>query len=234
MEVLAGTSGFSYKEWRGEFYPEKLAAAEMLAYYSSRLPAVEINNTFYRLPKTSVLESWASQVPDGFRFVVKASRRITHFKRLREAAEETSYLLETLGTLGRQLGAVFFQLPPNLKKDPDRLASFLGLLPRRAPVAFEFRHESWFDDEVYQLLRDNQCALCSADTDDSTESVPVVATTDWGYLRLRREDYDDAALQGWLDTIRAQEWQRAFVFFKHEDSAAGPLMAERFMELAGK
>jgi uncharacterized protein YecE (DUF72 family) len=187
MEILAGTSGFSYKEWKGRFYPDSLPNAEMLSYYSRRLPSVEINNTFYRLPRESVVEGWAEQVPAGFRFVIKASRRITHFKRLKEAEDETGYLLRTVGLLGDRLGAVLFQLPPNLKQDLERLETFLSGL---------------------------------AD--------PGAA---WGYLRLRKADYSDAALAEWAARVGGAGWEKAFVFFKHEDDGAGPRMAERFLEL---
>ncbi len=232
MQLYVGTSGYSYKEWKGSFYPEKLAAKEMLSYYGERLSAVEINNTFYRLPRTSVLDSWAEQVPDGFRFSIKASRRITHFTRLKpEAKEPTEYLLTTLQTLGPRLGAVLFQLPPNLKKDAERLAGFLELLPRGTPAAFEFRHESWFDDEVFEILRGREMALVCADTDEGDDDEAIVPTTDWGYLRLRRPDYSDDDLARWAARVRAAGWSRAMVFFKHEDEGAGPRMAARFREL---
>ncbi len=233
MTVYAGTSGYSYKEWKGPFYPEKLPAGDMLSFYAKRLPAVEINNTFYRLPKESVLDGWASQVPEHFRFSIKASRRITHFKRLKDVGEETAYLLRVLGTLGPMLGVILFQLPPNLKRDRDRLEAFLDLLPARAPVAFEFRHPSWFDDDVIGLLRDRGCALCLADTDDEVETPSLVNTGPLGYLRLRRADYSDQDLEIWVQRVHDQAWEQAFVFFKHEDEGAGPLMAERFLALSG-
>jgi uncharacterized protein YecE (DUF72 family) len=233
MIIYAGTSGYSYKEWKGHFYPEKFSAADMLAYYAERLPAVEINNTFYRLPKESVLDGWAAQVPEEFRFSIKASRRITHFKRLKETDDETAYLLRALGTLGPLLGVILFQLPPNLKKDLPRLETFLDLLPPRAPAAFEFRHPSWFDDDVTGVLRDHGCALCLADTDDG-DSPPLVDTGSLGYLRLRRADYSDEDLRTWANRIEEQPWDRVFVFFKHEDEAAGPRMAERFLQLVGQ
>jgi uncharacterized protein YecE (DUF72 family) len=227
MHVWAGTSGYSYKEWKGSFYPEKLAAADMLAHYARRLSAVEINNTFYRLPKTSVLDAWAAQVPEGFRFVIKASRRITHLKRLKDVDEETGYLLETVTTLGPRLGALLFQLPPNLKRDLDRLDAFLALLPRGPRAAFEFRHESWLDDEVFARLRARDCALCVADTEDGLDA-PAISTASWGYLRLRRPEYSDAELDEWAARVRGQTWSDAFIFFKHEDEASGPLLAEAF------
>ena len=233
MELHVGTSGYSYKEWKGSFYPEDLSPKKMLSYYGERLKAVEINNTFYRLPNTSVLESWASQVPDDFRFSIKASRRITHFTRLKpEARDPTEYLLSTVATLGDRLGVLLFQLPPNLKKDTDRLAGFLEMLPEGTPAAFEFRHDTWKDDDVYGLLRSRGMPLVCADTDDSEEDEPIVPTGSWGYLRLRRPGYDESDLERWADHISGTGWERAFVFFKHEDAGAGPKMAARFREIA--
>jgi uncharacterized protein YecE (DUF72 family) len=230
MEVRVGTSGYSYKEWKGSFYPEDLKAAGMLHYYAERLATVEINNTFYRMPTDSVLLHWAEQVPEGFTFVLKGSQRITHMKRLRDVADAVDYFFRTASSLGPKLGPVFFQLPPNFKKDVVRLREFLALLPAAPPVAFEFRHESWFDDEVYDALREKQVALCAADTDESgAEGAPIVPTASWGYLRLRRAEYDDTALRHWIDRVRAQPWERAFVFFKHEDAGKGPAMAARFV-----
>ena len=229
MQILAGTSGFSYKEWKGRFYPEGLPNNEMLAYYSGRLPSVEINNTFYRLPRESVLEGWAEQVPADFKFVIKASRRITHFKRLKGAEEETGYLLRTVSVLGDRLGAVLFQLPPNMKRDLERLDAFLSGLGDPGRAAFEFRHASWFESETYGCLRAHGAALCAADTDE--EGAEIVQTAPWGYIRLRRMDYGEAALAEWASRVGDTGWERAFVFFKHEDDAAGPEMAERFLEL---
>ena len=238
MHLHVGTSGYSYKEWKGSFYPDDIKNADMLRHYGERLGAVEINNTFYRLPRVSVLDGWAEQVPDTFRFSIKASRKITHFKRLKpESKEETDYLIETVQTLGPLLGVVLFQLPPNLKKDTERLAAFLEFLPNGAPAAFEFRHDSWKDDEVYDLLRSRGAAWVCADIedgeDDDAADEPVVSTADWGYLRLRRPSYDDADLERWVGTVADQGWERAFVFFKHEDEGAGPRMASRFLEIAG-
>jgi uncharacterized protein YecE (DUF72 family) len=231
MNVYAGTSGYSYKEWKGHFYPEKIAAGEMLGYYATKLPAVEINNTFYRLPKRDVLHAWAEQVPGDFRFVLKASRRITHFQRLKGTEDVLDYMFDTTSALDDRLGAVFFQLPPNFKKDAERLEEFLGALPDDVRIAFEFRHETWFDDDVFDLLRARNCALCLADADDDLE-VPLVATADWGYLRLRRPDYPERELEEWADWTRRQGWKDAYVFFKHEDEGAGPKMALRFLEIA--
>ena len=229
MRVLPGTSGFSYKEWKGSFYPEDLPDSEMLRFYSSRLPAVEINNTFYRMPRASLLESWAEQVPDGFTFALKASQQITHRKRLRDAGEAVSYFLQVATTLGDRLGPVLFQLPPNLKKDLSRLTDFLEGLPRSFRSAFEFRHESWFDEEVFGALAGAGAALCWAE--DEQLATPNRATAGWGYLRLRRPDYGDAEIAAWADRIRAQAWSDAWVFFKHEDEGTGPRLAGKLREI---
>jgi len=232
VQLHTGTSGYSYKEWKGSFYPEDLPPKEMLAYYGERLGAVEINNTFYRLPTASVLESWCAQVPPSFRFSIKASRKITHFARLKETSQEpTEYLLSTVQTLGDRLGVVLFQLPPNFKSDVERLRSFLGLLPKGLPAAFEFRHESWGDDDVHAALQERGIALVCADTEESEGDEPIVETGPWGYLRLRRPDYSDEALLRWVDHVRSTSWKHAFVFFKHEDEGAGPRMAMRFKEM---
>jgi uncharacterized protein YecE (DUF72 family) len=234
VELYVGTSGYSYDEWKGTFYPEDLPTKRMLSYYGERLNAVEINNTFYRLPKSSVLESWASQVPGTFRFSIKASRRITHFARLKaEAREPTEYMMSTVVALGVQLGVVLFQLPPNLKKDVALLAAFLDMLPARTPAAFEFRHASWKDAEVEGTLRDRGMALVCADTEESGSDEVIVPTASWGYLRLRRPDYGDGDLARWVARVTDAGWQRAFVFFKHEDEGAGPKLAGRFNEIAG-
>jgi uncharacterized protein YecE (DUF72 family) len=224
MRVRTGTSGFSYKEWKGSFYPEDLPDSGMLRHYASRLSAVEINNTFYRMPRAALLGSWAEQVPDGFVFALKASQQITHRKRLKEAGEAVSYFFDVATTLGDRLGPVLFQLPPNLKKDLPRLKDFLGCLPPASRSAFEFRHESWFDREVFEALRGAHSALCWAEDEDL--ATPPEPTADWGYLRLRRADYGDPELAAWADRIRAQAWTEAFVFFKHEEEGTGPRLAE--------
>lgn len=231
MQLRVGTSGFSYKEWRGSFYPKDIPDKQMLAYYAGRLNSVEINNTFYRLPNTRVLQSWAEQVGDDFRFIIKASQKITHHKRLQGADDETEYLLRTVRSLGMRLGGLLFQLPGNLRLDLARLGSFLKLLPAGVPCAFEFRHVSWHDQPVYDLLSQHDCALCASETDDEPLTA-ITATASWGYLRLRRENYSSEDLVAWLQRIRDQPWKSAHVFFKHEDAASGPLMAERFLQLA--
>ena len=231
--IYVGTSGYSYKEWKGSFYPEKLAAKDMLPYYSSKLPAVELNNTFYRLPQRSMVESWKAQVPENFRFSVKASQRITHFKRLKEASAETDYMLETVSALDDRLGVVLYQLPPNMKKDLERLQTFLKHLPANPPATFEFRHPTWFDDDVLELLRSENRALCISDTDDLPVS-HIDKTADWGYLRLRRVVYSPDDLREWISRMKAQDWKTTFVFFKHEDEGTGPRLASEFIDLYHK
>jgi uncharacterized protein YecE (DUF72 family) len=218
MQVLVGTSGYAYKEWRGSFYPEKTKDKDMLRYYAERLSVVEINNTFYRLPGREMLLRWAEEVPPGFVFVLKASQRITHRQKLSAESRETvEHLFDVARALGDRLGPVLFQTPPFLRKDVARLRQFLGFLPTGHPVAFEFRHESWADEDVREALREANAALVCADTEGASSPAPIVPTADWGYLRLRRCDYDDAGLAAWAERIRAQPWKRAFVFFKHED-----------------
>ena len=231
MELWVGTSGYSYKEWRGGFYPPKLPDEEMLRTYAGRLPAVEINNTFYRLPKADVLESWANQVSGDFRFVLKASRRITHIKRLRDAADETAYLYQAALSLGRHMGVVLFQLPPNFQKDVPRLKAFLEGLPAGRGAAFEFRHATWFDEETFDALRSAGCALCQADTQEEPIKT-MVTTADWGYLRLRKEKYTKQAVAKLADQVRAQPWKDAYVFFKDEGEGAGPKYALQFLEIS--
>ena len=229
MQVLAGTSGYSYKEWLGHFYPEKLPADAMLRYYAERFATVEINNTFYRMPAESMLSRWATEVPANFTFTLKAPRRITHDKRLREAGPDVTEFLRRALALGDKLGVLLFQLPPYLKKDVARLKDFLGLLPPDRRVAFEFRHASWQDDEVYEALRARAAMLCVTDTDEG--DTPFVSTADCGYVRLRRTHYDDGDLRAWVERIAAQPLARTYVYFMHEDEALGTKFAQRLMEL---
>jgi uncharacterized protein YecE (DUF72 family) len=231
MNLYVGTSGYSYKEWKGPFYPKKLPAQQMLPFYSEHFRTVEINYTFRRLPTAALVDAWASAVPAEFRFVLKAPEQITHTKRLKDPGDSVAKFVAIAGQLKERLGPLLFQLPPNFKKDVPRLGAFLTLLPFELRVAFEFRHPSWFDDEVFDMLRDQRVALCLADADDGL-NVPAMATTNWGCLRLRRPDYDNEALQTWVKRVRDQDWQDAFVFFKHEDEGKGPQLAKRFLELA--
>ncbi len=237
MKVAVGTSGFAYKAWRGSFYPEDLKEADFLSFYSGRLGAVEINNTFYRMPKPALLADWSAKVPAGFIFVLKAPQRITHIKRLKDAAEDVAYFVETSGTLGVRQGPTLFQLPPNLKADLPRLDAFLALLPGGWRAAFEFRHPSWFTDETYGLLRARGAALVWAETDDDEKGpaleVPRIATADWGYLRLRRAAYSEGDIRDWAARTLAQPWRDAFVFFKHEEAGTGPRLAAEFIRTLG-
>jgi uncharacterized protein YecE (DUF72 family) len=230
MQLLAGTSGFSYKEWLGKFYPEKLPADGMLRYYASHFATVEINNTFYRMPAEAMLANWAGQVPDAFSFTLKAPRRITHELRLKECETQVAEFLRRAQALGSKLGPLLFQLPPFLKKDLPRLRDFLSLLPAGRPVAFEFRNESWQDAEVHATLRDKGAMLCYTDTDEG-ESPPVVATTGNGYLRLRRTHYEDAELGEWVGRIAALRLERTYVYFMHEDDALGAAFARKLLAL---
>ena len=230
MKTWIGTSGFSYPAWRGSFYPAKMPTTKMLAYYAERLTTVEINNTFYRMPKADMLAAWAATTPATFRFAPKAPQLITHRQKLAGASDSVGYFLKALASFGDKLGPILFQLPPFLRKDVSRLVDFLALLPREIRAAFEFRHTSWFDDSVYDALRAHGAALCVADAEDL--ATPLVATAPWGYLRLRRMDYDDAALEAWSKKLAGMEpaWADAFVYFKHEDAGLGPQLAAQFME----
>ena len=229
--ILAGASGYSFKEWRGSFYPEKFRDADMLAYYGARLPTVEINYTFYRMPKASVLETWRETTPPSFRYAIKASRRITHLARLKaeSAAESLAFLYKNLATLGEQRGPVLFQLPPNLKKDLPRLRDFLALLPADHRAAFEFRNETWFDDQVYDALRGAKAALVLSEREDNAPP-PLEITSDWGYVRMRLEEYTPSDLAAWAKRIAVQPWRETFVYFMHEPTA--PAYAAQLMAAA--
>jgi uncharacterized protein YecE (DUF72 family) len=220
MRIRVGTSGYSYKEWKGTFYPEDLPAAKMLPYYGERFDSVEINNTFYRMPKVAVLETWASSTPEAFRFAIKASRRITHMARLKAetAADSVDFLYRNLATLGPKRGPVLFQLPPFLKKDLPRLTEFLGLLPAGHGAAFEFRNDSWFADDVYAALKGAGASLCLSEREDNAPP-PLVETAPWGYIRLRLETYSDDDLRQWARRLEATSWRDIYVYFMHEPTA---------------
>jgi uncharacterized protein YecE (DUF72 family) len=228
VNIQVGTSGWSYKEWKGSFYPPGLPAESMLQHYGSRFPTVEVNNTFYRIPSEAVLAGWAAQVPATFKFALKASRRITHNSRLAEADGSLAYFLRAVNPLGSRRGPTLFQLPPTFKKDASRLADFLSRLPPRWPAAVEFRHDSWFHDDIYQLLQDRDVPLVVVDEPEGKgTSSPLEPTASWGYLRLRRLDYDAGQLEGWAERIGRQPWTEAYVFLKHEDgSPTGPAFAQ--------
>ncbi|HET7098335.1 MAG TPA: DUF72 domain-containing protein [Casimicrobiaceae bacterium] len=229
--ILAGASGYSYKEWMSNFYPEKIKPDEMLSWYAGRLPTVEINNTFYRTPKTSVLEAWAAATPPGFRFAIKASRRITHIARLKTetVGEPLGWLYENLAALGTKRGPVLFQLPPNFRKDLPRLAAFLQMLPKDHGASFEFRNETWFDDDVYEALKAAGAALCLSEREDNAPP-PLVETAPWGYVRLRLENYTDDDLRAWAKRLEATSWREIDVYFMHEPTA--PEYAAALMKLA--
>jgi uncharacterized protein YecE (DUF72 family) len=218
--LWAGASGYAFKAWKGSFYPERIAPEAMLAWYAERLMSVEINNSFYRMPRADVLAGWARATPPAFRFAIKAPKRITHDARLAAdaAAEPVAWLYRTIATLADKRGPVLFQLPPFLRKDLPRLGDFLHLLPPGHHAAFEFRHDSWFDDAVYALLREHGAALVLSEREDAAPP-PLVRTADWGYLRLRLEQYSPADLAGWADRIAATGWDEAYAYFMHEPTA---------------
>jgi len=231
-KLLAGASGYSFKEWKGTFYPDDMKPDGMLAWYAQRLPTVEINNTFYRMPKASMLENWAATTPADFRFAVKASRRITHIARLKaeSAAEPLQYFCRNLAALGDKRGPALFQLPPNLKKDLPRLEAFLKLLPADHRAAFEFREDSWFSDDVYAALASAGAALCLSERSDDAPP-PLVETASFGYVRLRLERYADDDLRRWAARLRETSWQQVYVYFMHEPTA--PPYAKALMAFAG-
>ena len=231
MQVLAGTSGYAFKEWKGSFYPEGLKDDGMLGYYATRFPTVEINNTFYRLPKESVLAGWASQVPDTFTFAVKASQRITHFARLKpESKDLVDYLMRNTNLLGGKLGPVLFQLPPNMQKDVERLKVFLDFLPPKRRFTFEFRHSSWFDEDVVEALKAKDVAMTIIDQDDF--ATPPIATATWGYVRLHRLDYSELSLKQWAERVKEHGWSEVYVYFKHDEGVgSGPPAVDAFRQL---
>jgi uncharacterized protein YecE (DUF72 family) len=230
MRIHIGTSGWNYREWKGSFYPADMKPAAMLPYYSERFGTVEVNATFHRMPTAKVVAGWAAAVPADFTFVLKASQRITHFARLRDVDEPVRLFCDVARGLGAHLGPLLFQLPPNFKKDVGRLGDILYMVPPDLRMAWEFRHESWFADDVYERLRARNAALAIVEDEDST--TPVLATADWGYFRLRAVDYTVAQLSTWVETIRSigAGWRDAFVFFKHDESA--PRLATVFQERA--
>ncbi len=233
MRLLAGASGYSFKEWKGGFYPADIRPESMLAWYSAWLPTVEVNNTFYRMPKAQVLENWARATPPDFRFAIKASRRITHLARLKasSAGDAVDFLYRALAALGSKRGPVLFQLPPFLKLDMVRLREFLACLPEQHDAAFEFRDPSWFVDEVYGALRDAGAALCLSEREDASPP-PLVETASWGYVRLRLETYAQAELERWAERLAATGWQEVHVYFMHEPTA--PTYAQALMKYAAR
>jgi uncharacterized protein YecE (DUF72 family) len=229
MQLLAGTSGFSYKEWVGPFYPAKLPANAMLAHYATQLPIVEINNTFYRMPNAAAIQAWRAQVPDSFRFAIKVPRRISHLKRLRDCGPELKTLFTAVADLGPCLGSMLVQLPPHARCDVAALDGFLDELPADARVAFEFRHDSWHVPAVFEVLQARNAALVQSESDAQFQPLPW--TANWAYLRLRRVDYTRPDLERWLARLEAAGVTEAQVFFKHEDAATGPKLAAELLSL---
>ena len=230
-QLYVGTSGFAYASWKPDFYPAKLAAKGFLAHYASRLNTTEVNYTFRRIPSATTVARWVELTPERFRFSPKAPQKVTHFAKLRECGETMAYFHSILSGLGAKLGPTLVQLPPKSAKDGPLLVSFLESLPKGMRVAFEFRHPSWFDDEIMSHLRTHNAALCIAESADLT--TPSIATTDFGYLRLRREDYTDLDLERWSAFLQRQEhaWEDVFVYFKHEELGVGPKFARQFLSL---
>ena len=228
MHVHVGTSGYNFPEWKGSFYPEKLPAAKMLGYYAERLSTVEVNYTFYRMPNAKTVAGWVEATPSHFTFVLKAPQRITHIARLVGEDDALRYFFETSSGLGARLGPVLFQLPPNFKQDLERLKAFLPRIPDGVRCAFEFRHDSWFGPDTYEVLRSRNVALCIADTEKGTTAFEP--TADFGYFRLRDEGYEGDELAGWARRIHdaGAAWKHAYVFFKHEESGLGPKLAKEF------
>jgi uncharacterized protein YecE (DUF72 family) len=229
MQYFVGTSGYSYKEWKGSFYPEKFSDKKMLGYYAERFSAVEINYTFRQIPSATTIKSWAAQVPETFQFVCKAPQAITHHKKLQGAEEQTTQFFEALRGLKKRQGPVLFQLPPNFKKDLSCLEQFLKTI-KGMRVACEFRHQSWFEEDVFDCLRAHKCSLCVSDGEGFPET-DLINTANWGYVRLRREEYTEDDLKKWLKKFQAHDWNEMYVFFKHEDAGTGPKLAARFHKL---
>lgn len=225
--ILIGTSGYNYNEWKGNFYPADLAASKMLGYYSERFSTVEINYTFYRMPNEKVVAGWARETPDEFTFTLKAPRRITHDARLANCRDLTEMFCNRAGVLGDKLAVLLFQLPPSFRKDVGVLEEFLSWLPDGARAAFEFRNNSWNDEEVFGRLRERNLALCITDNEKGT--TPMEATADYGYLRLRDEGYEAGDIDGWAEAItgNGEVWRDTYVYFKHEDQGKGPEFAEQ-------
>ena len=228
--IFVGTSGYNYPEWKGSFYPQTLAAAKMLPYYAERFRTVEINYTFYRMPTPALVAGWAAQVSSDFKFTLKAPRRITHDRRLKGVADSLQSFCAAAAALGPQLGALLFQLPPSLRKDTSLFDGFLETLPSPICAAFEFRHDSWLDQEIFTRLRSRNLALCIADSEQRT--TPVMATANYAYLRLRDEGYTEVHIAEWASRVSelATRCQDVYVYFKHEDQGKGPEFARMLIE----
>lgn len=229
MKIWIGTSGYSYPEWKGAFYPADLPTTKMFGFYAERFSTVEINATFYRMPTDKLIDGWVKAAPSGFRYTLKAPKIFTFTKRLKDCAQPLEFFLGRAARLSDKGAALLFHLPPHLKKDVPALKDFLAMVPRAARAAFEFRSTSWHDEEVYSALADAGAALAISDSEKLT--TPLIATTSWGYLRLRDEGYGPVEIARWLDQIRAQKWEEAFVYFKHEDAGKGAMFATQMSEL---
>lgn len=232
MQLLPGTSGYAYPQWRGSFYPAELRDEDMLPHYAGRLPTVEINNTFYRIPKPDVVETWKARAPAPFSFVIKASQRISHRAKLKgeDAHGSLRYLYSVIERLGEQLGCVLVQTPPFVRADAGVLAALLPVIPAGQRVAFELTHASWHTAEIDRLLLDHGHCRVVADKEDGTAAWPELSR--WAYVRLRKDSYTTAQIQAWLDELRGKGLEQAYVFFKHEDTARGAEMALELLQLA--
>ena len=231
MNLWIGTSGFQYAEWKGTFYPEDMPTAKMLPYYAARFSTTEINYSFHRIPSAKTIEGWYRATPERFKFSLKAPQKITHWSKLRDCGDTLRFFHQVICDLEAKLGCVLFQLPPTLKRDAALLRDFVAEVPDGMRCAFEFRDASWFDDEIFALLKSKNLALCIADSEKL--STPNESTADYGYLRLRREDYQEADVVRWAEAIKAREpaWSDSFVYFKHEESGIGPKLGQQMLTL---
>jgi uncharacterized protein YecE (DUF72 family) len=233
MNHWIGTSGFQYAEWKGTFYPEDLPTSKMLAFYTESFSTTEVNYSFRRIPSPKTIQNWYEGTPEHFKFSLKAPQKVTHFAKLKNCGDTMQYFCQVITDLETKLGPVLFQLPPAFKKDTSLLAAFLEEVPAGLRAAFEFRHPSWFDEEVFAVLNAKNIALCINESADL--SAPVVATADYGYLRLRREDYTEADMRRWATAIQDKQdvWPDVFVYLKHEESGTGPRLAKQLMGMLG-
>ena len=230
MKLWIGTSGFQYPEWKGTFYPQKMPVSKMLPYYAERFATTEVNYSFRRIPSPKTISNWANATPDYFKFTFKAPQRVTHFAKLHDCTDTMEYFCDVISALDNKLGAVLFQLPPEFEKDVGRLNDFLATLPQHLQVAFEFRNESWFDEEVYGVLHERGAALCIAESEKI--STPPIVTGKFGYLRLRREDYTQDDIERWADFAASHvgDWSDLYIYFKHEESGVGPKFAQQMID----
>jgi uncharacterized protein YecE (DUF72 family) len=229
MKLWIGTSGYSYPEWKGSFYPADLAQKGMFGHYAEHFRTVEINATFYRMPTDQLIAGWVKGAPAGFRFTLKVQKSITHTRRLKDCADPLAVFLDRADKLGDHRAALFFQVPPFVKKDVPLLREFVARVPRELRPAYELLDPSWHTDEVFGVLADAGAALCISDSDK--QATPFEATASWGYLRLRDEGYTRKDLAKWHARITAQKWEEAFVYFKHEDAGKGADLAQKLQAI---